>query len=51
MSNSNQLQVPEAPSYISRVLNNDSTRKGAAAALAGLFVAVVSEALWPSTRS
>lgn len=39
--------APGTP-FVVRVLNADSTKKGAAAAIAGLLVAVVSEALWPS---
>jgi hypothetical protein len=38
---------PATP-FVLRVLNSDSTKKGAAAAIAGLLVAVVSEAIWPS---
>ena len=36
------------PSFFSRVLNADATRKGAAGAVAGLLVAVVTESLWPT---
>ena len=44
---------PAAPStpavpYVLRVLSADSTKKGAAAAIAGILVAVISEAIWPS---
>jgi hypothetical protein len=39
---------PAGGSFITRVLNADSTKKGAAAAIAGVLVAVISEALWPS---
>jgi hypothetical protein len=42
-------EVPAAASYVMRVLNNDSLKKGAAAAVAGLLVAAVSEAIWPSS--
>ncbi|WP_437931102.1 hypothetical protein WMF37_18370 [Sorangium sp. So ce291] len=34
--------------YIVRVLTADAAKKGAAAAVAGLLVAAVSEAIWPS---
>lgn len=34
--------------YVSRVLHNDSTKKGVAAAAAGLLVSCVMEAIWPS---
>lgn len=41
---------PENPgaSFIKRVLGNDSTKKGAAALVAGVVLAVVTEAIWPS---
>ncbi|WP_437723729.1 hypothetical protein [Sorangium sp. So ce861] len=39
--------VPTTP-FIIRVISADSTKKGAAAAMAGLLVAAVSEAIWPS---
>jgi hypothetical protein len=35
-------------SFFSRVISNDSLRKGLAAAIAGVIVSVVSETLWPS---
>ena len=38
----------ESASCFSRVLDNDSAQKGAAAALAGVVVAVVQEVFWPS---
>jgi hypothetical protein len=34
--------------FVLRVLSADSTKKGAAAAIAGLLVAVITEAIWPS---
>jgi hypothetical protein len=34
--------------YVLRVLTADATKKGAAAAVAGLLVAAISEAIWPS---
>lgn len=36
--------------YAERVLANDAAKKGIAAAGAGLLVAVITEALWPSDR-
>ncbi|MFO0675327.1 MAG: hypothetical protein U0169_02255 [Polyangiaceae bacterium] len=39
-----------APSFLSRMLANDTLRKGVAGALAGVLVAAVSETLWPSDR-
>ena len=47
--NSLSDNTPAALSYMVRVLNNDSLKKGAAAAVAGLLVAAVSEAIWPSS--
>ncbi len=38
----------ESASFFSRVLDNDSAKNGAAAALAGVVVAVVQEVFWPS---
>lgn len=52
MSNDNNIEPADtdhSPSYVSRVINSDSAKKGLAAALAGVLVAVVAEALWPST--
>jgi len=48
MSNSTPNPTPAAP-FIARVLQNDSLKKGVAAAVAGLLVAAVSEAIWPSS--
>lgn len=41
----------DTPGWFARVLTSDSTKKGVAAAAAGLLIAAVSETLWPSTRS
>lgn len=38
-----------AAPYVLRVLTADATKKGAAAAVAGLLVAAISEAIWPSS--
>lgn len=35
------------PSFLSRMLANDTLRRGVAGAIAGVLVAAVSEALWP----
>lgn len=35
-------------SFFSRVFENDALKKGVAAAAAGVLIAVVSEAIWPS---
>lgn len=50
MHNNVTLASPDddSPSYLSRVMNNDAVKKGLAGAAAGLLVAVVSEAIWPS---
>jgi hypothetical protein len=50
MNDQNQnTQTPgAAPSFFERLINNDSAKKGAAAAVAGIVVAVVQEAIWPS---
>lgn len=41
--------VPTNPnSFFGRVTQHDAARKGAAAFVAGVLVAVVSEALWPA---
>ncbi len=39
-----------SPSFFSRVVANDSFRKGIAAVIAGAIVSVVSETLWPSSE-
>jgi hypothetical protein len=43
--------VPHHTAYFRRVLRNDATRKGAAAALAGIVIGLLTEALWPSVES
>lgn len=49
MSDQNQNQnTPAEPSFVDRVLGNDAAKKGAAAAIAGLVVAIVQEAVFPS---
>ncbi|WP_437972208.1 hypothetical protein WMF04_24210 [Sorangium sp. So ce260] len=40
--------APSPVPYVLRVFTNESVKKGAAAAVAGLLVAAVSEAIWPS---
>jgi len=47
-NNINADSIPSSASFVSRVLESDSLRKGVAAAAAGALIAVVSEALWPS---
>ena len=46
MNNDNQSS---APGYLERVIQNDTVRKGLAGALAGVLIAAVTEAVWPST--
>jgi hypothetical protein len=41
----------QSPSFISRIISNDTARKGLAGAVAGILVAVVTEVLWPSTHT
>lgn len=41
--------VSEGPSFLSRVAASDPVKKGVAGAVAGLLIAVISEAIWPST--
>ncbi|MGK4008387.1 hypothetical protein WMF31_37595 [Sorangium sp. So ce1036] len=48
MSQNNENTTSAVSSYVLRVFANESVKKGAAAAVAGLLVAAVSEALWPS---
>ena len=40
--------VKPSPNFFSRVWHNEGTKKGLAAAGAGLLIAVISEAVWPS---
>ncbi|WP_438006404.1 hypothetical protein WME89_48795 [Sorangium sp. So ce321] len=47
MSETTDNLSPALP-YVVRVFSNDALKKGAAAAVAGLLVAAVSEAIWPS---
>jgi hypothetical protein len=51
MPNNNVTSIhPENPgvSFFKRVLSSDSTKKGAAALVAGVVLAAVTEAIWPS---
>lgn len=45
-----KVMIPASTSYVSRVINSDATKKGAAAAIAGVLIAVVTEALWPTNQ-
>lgn len=44
----NPNPATEVP-YVVRVLQNDSTKKGVAAVVAGILVAAITEAIWPSS--
>lgn len=41
--------IAAAPIFIRRVLAHEATRKGVASAAAGVLVATVCEALWPTS--
>ena len=43
----NNITESDHGSCIQRGIDNDAARKGAAGLLAGVLVAVISEALWP----
>ncbi|WP_437649280.1 hypothetical protein [Sorangium sp. So ce362] len=49
VSTSDPQRPYAAQPYIIRVLTADATKKGAATAVAGLLVAAISEAIWPSS--
>jgi len=36
--------------FFSRVFTNDAARRGLAGAVAGILIAIVSEAVWPATK-
>ena len=40
--------MEDKASYFKRVLTNDSTKRGVAAAAAGVLIAGIVEAFWPS---
>ena len=49
MSNLNpKIANNESPDFFGRIIDNDATKKGLAAAVAGVIVAVVCETFWPS---
>jgi hypothetical protein len=50
MSEETTAIVPNPDSFILRVYEHDAARKGAAAFLAGVLVAAVTESLWPTER-
>lgn len=44
-----KLIFSTAPIFLRRVISNDAARKGLASAAAGVLVAVLCEAFWPTT--
>ena len=48
MNTSKTDTQPITPSFFSRVANHDSAKKGLAAAGAGILIALISEAIWPT---
>jgi hypothetical protein len=49
MSNQNPSnETNPSNNFLSRVVSNDATKKGLAAAVAGVVVALVCESAWPS---
>ena len=48
MIHSNPVPPRSNDSFFSRVFDNDALKKGLSAAAAGVLIAVVSEAIWPS---
>ena len=51
MSKTDISTTNSAASFLSRVWKNDTTRKGLAAAGAGVLIAAICELAWPSSRS
>lgn len=47
MSDKN-ISAPTSPSFFNRVVSNDSAKKGLATAAAGVLIAVITEAVWPT---
>ncbi len=44
------INAPEiTASFFSRLIQNDSARRGVAAAAAGVLIAAISELVWPSS--
>jgi hypothetical protein len=49
MSNqSPSIETNPSHNFLARVVTNDATKKGLAAAVAGVVVALVCESVWPS---
>lgn len=47
-SNASSPTNTKTSAFFTRVFDNDALKKGVAAAAAGILIAVVSEAIWPS---
>jgi hypothetical protein len=45
------MTIPASPSFFSRVFSNDAAKKGVAGAIAGLLVAIVTEAVWGGSNA
>ena len=45
---SSEVHMDQSPSFFSRVLSNEATRKGLAGAVAGILVGTVLEIVWPT---
>jgi hypothetical protein len=43
-----RLPVPASTSFVDRVLNSDTAKRGIAATAASVIVAILTEAIWPS---
>src|SRR5690554_5281750 len=46
----NSLALQTGRAYLARVIRNESTRRGVAAAAAGILMSMVLEAAWPSQK-
>ncbi len=44
-------KTPSTPSFFTRLMQNDSARRGLAAAVSGLLMGTVLELVWPAVRS
>ena len=49
MHNDNNQALVKSDSFFSRVIQNDSFKRGVGTAAAGILVAAVVELIWPST--
>jgi len=44
-----EIDPPNDPSFLTRLINNDAAKKGLATAIAGILIAVITEVVWPSS--